>query len=86
MALKSQDALLDLTVVKADRLKVELEFELGEDLQVLPEELIIPGAELREPVVCDHESPKLIFREIGDAQGRHTVDAEELTGLDPCMA
>ena len=86
MAFKSQDALLDLPVVKADRLEVELEVELGENLQVLPEELIIPSAQLREAVVCDHETAELILRKVCHAHGWHPLDAEELTGLDPCVA
>ena len=86
LAFKSQDALLDLPVVKADRLEVELEVELGENLQVLPEELIIPSAQLREAVVCDHETTELILRKVAHAQRGDAVDAEELTRLDPCMA
>ena len=84
--LHGKDPLLDLAVVEADALEVEVELEIRQHTQVLAQEFVVPGADLRQAVVGDHQGPDLHIVEIGHPHRRDTGHAQQPARLHACVA
>jgi hypothetical protein len=85
VSLETQDPLLDLAVVEAKALDVESEVDVGQDLEILAKESIIPRTEFGETVVCDHQASDLLLAQVDDTQGRNPFYTDQLACLDACV-
>ena len=64
------DSEVDLTDFEAGGVETELEIELGQFLELLGEQPVVPNPRLREPVVGDHKGPLLGLVEMFQADSR----------------
>ena len=86
LALRELDPQVDLAHVEADRLDIEVEFDARELLQLLGQQPVIPGSDLRQPIVGDHEGPLLRLGEMLKANGRDLAPSQTACRLQAPVA
>ena len=85
LVLERCDAQIDLAHLKAGELEAEIEAEQREVLELLRQQLVVPGGDLGQPVVGDHEGAGLRGGQVIEAEGRHLGNAELAAGEQPAV-
>jgi len=80
------DLELDFIELETGRFDGEIEIEALERLELDAEAPIVPGSELREPVVGDHERAALGLAEMLERDCRDFAEAQSPGGEDAAMA
>jgi len=84
--LKRFDPQIDLGHLETGNFKAEVETGQRKVLELLREQPVIPGGNLSEPVVGDHESAGLRPGEVIQTQRRHLGKAKRVAGRQPTMS
>jgi hypothetical protein len=84
--LKRFDPQIDLGHLETGNFKAEVETGQRKVLELLREQPVIPGGNLGEPVVGDHESAGLRPGEVIQTQRRHLGKAKRAAGRQPTMS
>jgi len=66
-------------------LEAEIEPAERKVLELLGQQLVVPGRDLGQPVIGDHEGAGLGRSQVIEAQGGHLGDAEFAGGHEPAM-
>ena len=85
-ASQTLDLQIDLSDREAGGFQVEAEIELGEHLQVLGQQRLVPGGGLGEPVVGDGEGAGLFRGQVLQADHRDLLPSQLAAGQYPPMA
>ena len=83
--LEGCDPQIDLAHLEPGDLDTEIESEQREVLELLGEQPVVPGGDLGQPIVSDHERAGLGRAQVIEAEGRYFGNPKRTTGEQPAM-